>query len=372
MPQVDANPTTPTVAPGGAPPPAQPEPAALFLPPGPQDIRIDRQEGNLPPPAMMADPDGAMPLAWVMEDEDGDDALPEPRPSAIMIGRAGVHFVLSRLLSWGVHAYAADPGLPYDIIVEVGREVSPIRLQVMSTAQPPRGRCYRFALTRGFHGSAHGVFPYQPGDFDVAAFVPLGLDRVLFRPFGEATFAATPAEFCAPQAEQQSWRLALAAALFLPPGPGDIRFDGQDREAEGPRDIMIGEAGVHFVLSRLLSRGIRAQAAGAGLPYDAIAHVGGEVSPIRLQVKTTARPPRGRRYRFALKRGFHGSAHGVFAYRAGDFHVAAFVPLGLDRVLFRPFGEATFAATPAEFRAPLAEQQSWRLALAALRARRPV
>ena len=203
---------TPEAEPGDACPPARVvHAAALFLPPGPHDIRIDRQEGNLPPPAMMADPDGAMPLPPVMEDEDGDDALPEPRPSAIMIGQAGVHFVLSRLQSWGIRAYAADPGLPYDIIVDGGRGVGFICLQVKTTARPPRGRCYRFALTRGFHGSARGVFAYQPGDFHVAAFVPLGLDRVLFRPFGEATFAATPAEFCAPLADRQSWRLALAA-----------------------------------------------------------------------------------------------------------------------------------------------------------------
>ncbi len=124
------------------------------------------------------------------------------------------------------------------------------------------------------------------------------------------------------------------------------------------------------MLSRLLHWGSPAHPAGSGLPYDIIAHGGRGVGLICLQVKTTTQPPRGRRYCFALRRGFHGSAHGVFAYRAGDFDIAAFVSLALGRVLFRPFGQPTFSATPAEFAAPEAEQESFRSALAAVRARR--
>ena len=172
-------------------------------------------------------------------------------------------------------------------------------------------------------------------------------------------------------------RRGHAVTAFLPPVRQDIRIARLEDEglpplpdAHGPRDILIGEAGVHLTLSRLMHWGLPAHAAGHGLPYDIIAEGGLGIGLIRLQVKTTARPPRGRRYRFRLTRGFHGSARGVFAYRTGDFDIAAFVVLGLDRVLFRKFGVPRFTATPAEFRTEDAERRSLRASLAALMARR--
>ena len=174
-----------------------PEPAALFLPPGPQDIRIGRAGRDTPPPVM------------VNHDVEEEDELPEPRPTDVMVGDAGTYLVLSRLLYSGRPAHLAGSSLPYDIIAHGGRGVGLICLQVKSTARPPLGR-YRFVLKRGFHRSAHGVFAYQAGDFDIAAFVSLALDRVLFRPFGRPTFTATPADFCAPDAERRSLRAALA------------------------------------------------------------------------------------------------------------------------------------------------------------------
>ncbi|WP_114911769.1 hypothetical protein [Acidibrevibacterium fodinaquatile] len=130
-----------------------------------------------------------------------------------MVGEAGAHLVQSRLMRWGLSTHAAGPGAPYDVLTEARPAVGLIRLQVKTTAQPPRGRCYRFRLTRGFHRSARGVFAYRAGDFDIAAFVVLGLDRVLFRIFGRPSFSATPAEFLAADAEKRSLRRALAGLM---------------------------------------------------------------------------------------------------------------------------------------------------------------
>ncbi len=192
-------------------PPARPGEASPFPPPWPEDIRATWSQRNIPP---------------VPPPED-DPLLPDESetggPRDILIGEAGMHFVLARLLQWGVPAHPAGPGLPYDIIAEGGFALGLIRLQVKSTARPPRGRCYRFTLTRGFHGSARGVFAYQAGDFEIAAFVALPLDRVLFRAFGAPAFTATPAEFRAPDAERRSLRSALAIVRArwrqTPPAP---------------------------------------------------------------------------------------------------------------------------------------------------------
>ena len=210
MSQADKHLTTPLPLSGDA----TPRPRARgghvvtpFLPPGRQDIRVERPESDTSPPlAMMTVPEED-PLPPLPDENDAHG------PRDILIGEAGAHFVLSRLLRWGIPAHAAGPGLPYDVIAEGGPGIGLIRLQVKSTARPPRGRRYRFALTRGFHGSARGVFAYRTGDFDIAAFVPLGLDRVLFRAFGAPAFAATPAEFRAEDAERQSLRAALAALM---------------------------------------------------------------------------------------------------------------------------------------------------------------
>ena len=204
MSQAEKDPTTPLPLPGDA----SPRPLArggyaipAFLPPGRQDIPVTRPESATPLPGAMPEDEGLPPLP----DADG--------PRDILIGEAGVHLVLSRLMRWGLPAHAAGPGLAYDVIAEGGPGIGLIRLQVKTTARPPRGRCYHFRLTRGFHGSARGVFAYQSGDFDIAAFVALGLDRVLFRTFGVPSFTAAPAAFLAEDAERRSLSAALAALM---------------------------------------------------------------------------------------------------------------------------------------------------------------
>ena len=189
MSQAENDPTTPLPLPGDAPPRTRRGQAvAGFRPPAEQDIRIARpEEARLPP-------------------------LPNAGgPRDILIGEAGVHLVLSRLMQWHMPAHAAGPGLAYDIIAEGGLGIGLIRLQVKTTARPPRGPCYRFRLTRGFHGSARGVFAYQAGDFDIAAFVALDIGRVLFQAFEPSTFAATPEDFLALDAERRSLSRLLPA-----------------------------------------------------------------------------------------------------------------------------------------------------------------
>ena len=190
MSQAENDPTTPIPLPGEAAPPTRRGRAAAVPPPAEQDIRIARpEEARLPP-------------------------LPNAGgPRDILIGEAGVHLVLSRLMQWHMPAHAAGPGLAYDIIAEGGLGIGLIRLQVKTTARPPRGPCYRFRLTRGFHGSARGVFAYQAGDFDIAAFVALDIGRVLFQAFEPSTFTATPEDFLALDAERRSLSRLLPAPV---------------------------------------------------------------------------------------------------------------------------------------------------------------
>ena len=150
--------------------------------------------------------------------------VPSPLPRDILIGEAGVHFVLSRLFHWGIPAHAAGPGLPYDIIADVGWQFGLVRIQVKSTAVELRPD-YRFALKRGYHRTRRGTFDYRPGDFDLAAFVPLRLDRVQLRAFPVRRFRATSALFLAPYAELESWFAALGALQAgrrTPPGGAGI------------------------------------------------------------------------------------------------------------------------------------------------------
>ena len=207
MSQANRFPTTHVLLPGDACPGSQ-RPGAYAVPAllpsdGGQPIRVPRPKPAIAAPAPAAEEEWLPPLPCDIGEG----------PSDIMVGEAGAHLVQSRLMRWGLSTHAAGPGAPYDVLTEAGPGVGLIRLQVKTTAQPPRGRCYRFRLTRGFHRSARGVFAYRAGDFDIAAFVVLGLDRVLFRIFGRPSFSATPAEFLAADAEKRSLRRALAGLM---------------------------------------------------------------------------------------------------------------------------------------------------------------
>ena len=188
---------TPEAMPGGAVPPAPAETAALFLPPGPQDIRIDRSASDTPLPGDLA------------------------------IGRADVPLVLSCLRHWGIPAREAAPGLGYDVIAHPGDEFGPLRIRVMP-ARIERRRS-RFPLHRrhrpvGSMTVGPMTVDARPGEVDLVAFVVLHLGRVQFRaqPVGSVHIDATT--FLARGGEQRSWFAALSALLAgrrSPPGGGD-------------------------------------------------------------------------------------------------------------------------------------------------------
>ena len=103
-------------------------------------------------------------------------------------GRAGEYLVLADLLLSGWVAYPTSQGVPYDVVVDIGKRI--IRIQVKSTLLPKSPE----ALRRGtplymFHtrrtGKA-GTRRYGADDFDMLALV--GLDRrlVAYFPFRES------------------------------------------------------------------------------------------------------------------------------------------------------------------------------------------
>ena len=188
---------TPEAMSGGACPQAPAETAALFLPPGPQDIRIDRPASDTPLPGDLA------------------------------IGRADVPLVLSCLRHWGIPAREAAPGLGYDIVAHLGEEFGRVRIRVMP-ARIERRRS-RFALHRRHRPvRSMTVGPMtvdaRPGEVDLVAFVVLHLGRVQFRAQPVGSVHIDAATFLAHGGEQRSWFAALSALLAgrrTPPGGGD-------------------------------------------------------------------------------------------------------------------------------------------------------
>ena len=202
MSQADSSNITAPDVPGGrtddercerlAGPAVGPEPAALFLPPGPQDIRIDRSESDMPLPGDLA------------------------------IGRADVPLVLSCLRHWGIPTREAAPGLGYDVIAHPGDEFGPLRIRVMP-ARIERRRS-RFPLHRRHRPVGPMTVDARPGEFDLVAFVVLHLGRVQFRAQPVGSVHIDAATFLAHGGELRSWFTALSALRAgrrTPPGGGD-------------------------------------------------------------------------------------------------------------------------------------------------------
>ena len=74
--------------------------------------------------------------------------------SALQIGKAAEHLVCCELILQGFNAFMADAGLPYDIVVDLGKGVFS-RVQVKTTSkifQPTyknQSAVYRFAIRKG-------------------------------------------------------------------------------------------------------------------------------------------------------------------------------------------------------------------------------
>jgi hypothetical protein len=71
-----------------------------------------------------------------------------------------------------------------------------------------RGR-WDFRATRGNWRSATGTYAYTDMDYDVAAFVALSLEKVIFLSGIHASFRASTSDFLRTDSEAQSWDWAL-------------------------------------------------------------------------------------------------------------------------------------------------------------------
>lgn len=133
---------------------------------------------------------------------------PQARGSAaIMIGDAGVHLVMSRLLGWQIPVRDGPNGQPYDIIADV-KGAGMLRLQVKTTTKSKGGKL-NFRMQRGFYRSKHGIFDYEESDFDIAAFVYLPECKLLFWAWPPRS-VSVPLEYLdSPVVAHRTWTLAL-------------------------------------------------------------------------------------------------------------------------------------------------------------------
>lgn len=138
-------------------------------------------------------------------------SVPAPGPVSrgsddVRTGDAGELLVLMKLMKWGYDAFQVNRGGSYDLGVDVAGRF--VRIQV-KTKSAATGGSWGYTLQRGFHGSKSGQFAYGAGDFDVAAFVALSIERVLFVPGVVDRWSARTEQFLGEHAELNSWRVAL-------------------------------------------------------------------------------------------------------------------------------------------------------------------
>jgi|GEM_PF-5236726 len=139
-----------------------------------------------------------------------DTTNPSKRaPSAILIGEAGCNLVLSRLQSWGMPAQPAMAGLAYDLIADV-KGLDLLRMQVKTRSKPRGSRC-SFVMTRGFHYSKAGMFPYAADDYDIAAFVCLSLGQVFFCVGPVHRISVRTTWLRSPEVDRETFDLALSS-----------------------------------------------------------------------------------------------------------------------------------------------------------------
>jgi PD-(D/E)XK endonuclease len=129
----------------------------------------------------------------------------------------------------------------------------------------------------------------------------------------------------------------------------------------GSQEILIGDAGVRLVMSRLASWRIPVTDAMHGQAYDLIADVHG-TGLLRVQVKTKTCITRGK-VRFRMQRGFYYSKRGNFDYNESDYDIAAFVYLPANTFFFWASPRRYVAIPPTWFDPVSVEHPTWLLAL---------
>lgn len=97
-----------------------------------------------------------------------------------MSGEAAEHFVLYKLLSWGIPAVSAPESIGFDIVAF--HENRPIRIQVKSSCKlrNETSPLYRFTAKKGARKNSR---PYDDGEYDILACVSTDIDKVAFLPF---------------------------------------------------------------------------------------------------------------------------------------------------------------------------------------------
>ena len=137
-----------------------------------------------------------------------DESLaPSRAPQTILIGQAGVHLIMAKLLVWQIPAREAMSGLPYDIIADVPG-TGFVRIQVKTTTRLQCGKL-RFRMQRGCYYSPRGLFDYKDTDFDIAAFVHLPTGRGVFWAKPPRNVAFFPSWLEPPNVDHTTWLWAL-------------------------------------------------------------------------------------------------------------------------------------------------------------------
>ena len=122
-------------------------------------------------------------------------------------GEAAEAFVVAKLLKWGFSASHVQRDLPYDVTVDMNGRIC--RVQVKGRSNPT-GERWEYRSCRGNWRSKTGTYDYVEGDYDIAAFVALSLEKVLFVPGVRKAFRAKTADFIHHGAELESWKRAVA------------------------------------------------------------------------------------------------------------------------------------------------------------------
>ena len=141
----------------------------------------------------------------------GDRLLPAgAKADVLRLGAAGEMLVLAKLMLWGFDAFQVHRDGAYDIGVDLGGRL--VRIQVKSKSRPNTcaGRTsntWSFSPRRA--GGALVERLYAASAYDVAAFVALSLERVLFASGVTHSWSSSTKDFLTEGAELNSWREAL-------------------------------------------------------------------------------------------------------------------------------------------------------------------
>lgn len=104
---------------------------------------------------------------------------------ALEVGKAAEHLVCAELILQGHRAFLSDQGLPYDVVVDVGRL---IRIQVKSTFYPKDIPQITYSKKYTWHVrrvGKNGRRKIAGNEFDILALVALDVRHIAFIPISD-------------------------------------------------------------------------------------------------------------------------------------------------------------------------------------------